>query len=112
MSGRPEILREYRAKFAPASEVEPVGIEELGLRTKFGGAPDEIQAGGQSRIVCSSCRKRMYFSAQIDSFECKGEENPNAKDHGDVNFMFGDVGMICVWFCFDCLEPLATMDCY
>ena len=54
----------------------------------------------------------MYFSAQIDSFEFKGEENPNAKDHGDVNFMFGDVGVICVWFCFDCLEPLATMDCY
>jgi hypothetical protein len=51
MSGRPEILREYRAKIAPASEVEPVGIEER-------------------------------------------------------------VGMICVWFCFDCLEPLETMDCY
>jgi hypothetical protein len=94
MSGRPEILREYRAKIVPASEVEPVGIEDLGLRTKFGGVPDEIQSGGQSRIVCPSCRKRTYFIAQIDSIEFKGEENPNAKDHGDVNFMFGDVGMI------------------
>jgi hypothetical protein len=49
---------------------------------------------------------------QIDSFEFNGKDNPNRKDHGDTQFMFGDVGMIYVWFCFDCLEPLATMDCY
>jgi hypothetical protein len=60
----------------------------------------------------SFVRPVEYFIAQIDSFEFKGEENPNAKEHGDVHFMFGDVGMIYVWFCFDCLKPLATMDCY
>jgi hypothetical protein len=31
---------------------------------------------------------------------------------GDKQFMFGDVGMIYVWFCFDSMKPLATMDCY
>jgi hypothetical protein len=46
------------------------------------------------------------------SSEHKSSENPIAKDYGEQQFMFGDVGMIYVWFCFDCLTPLATMDCY
>lgn len=54
----------------------------------------------------------MHFIAQIDSFEHKIAGNPYAKDYDEQQFMFGDVGMIYVWFCFDCLSPLATMDCY
>jgi hypothetical protein len=54
----------------------------------------------------------MSFVAQIDSFEHNEENNPNRKDYGEQHFMFGDVGMIYVWFCFDCLAPFATMDCY
>jgi hypothetical protein len=33
-------------------------------------------------------------------------------DHGLQQFMFGDVGMIYVWFCFQCLTPQASMECY
>jgi hypothetical protein len=66
MKERPEVLREYRAKIVPSSEVEPFGIKDLGRQKKY----------------------------------------------GDEQFMFGDIGMIYVWFCFDCLEPLRTMDCY
>jgi len=54
----------------------------------------------------------MSFVAQIDSFEHNDENNPNRRDYGKQHFMFGDVGMIYVWFCFDCLVPFATMDCY
>ena len=91
MSDRPETLREYRAMIVPACEVESVGIEDLGLRAKLAGVAD--QTGGQSRIVGPSFRKRMYFIAQIDSLEFKGKKNPDAKDHRDVHFMFGEVGM-------------------
>lgn len=54
----------------------------------------------------------MHFVAQIDSFEFKGEHNSNSKEYSDAQFMFGDVGMIYVWFCFQCLTPHASMDCY
>ena len=30
----------------------------------------------------------------------------------NVQFMVGDVGMIHVWFCFQCLTPQASMECY
>jgi hypothetical protein len=112
MKNWPEVLRENRAKIVPASEVGCVDITSLGTRTKFGGLPNEIQPDGQSGMVCPICRKKMRFIAKIDSFEFNGKDNPKAKKYGDEQFMFGDAGMIYVWFCFDCLEPLATMDCY
>jgi hypothetical protein len=112
MKNWPEVLREYRAKIVPASAVGSVDIKSLGTRTKFGGVPDEIQSGGQANITGPGCRKKMSFIGQIDSFEFNGQENPNRKDYRDTQFMFGDVGIIYVCFCFDCLEPLATMDCY
>jgi hypothetical protein len=107
----PEILREYRVKIVPAGESAPVGNNDLGRRTKFGGVANEIQ-GGQSGIMCPSCRKKMSFLGQIDSFEFDGKDNPNRTDAFDTQLMFGDVGLIYVWFCFDCCEPLATMECY
>jgi hypothetical protein len=54
----------------------------------------------------------MHFVAQIDSFEFNGKHNPNRKDYGDEQFMFGDVGMIYIWFCFNCLTPHAETECY
>lgn len=48
----------------------------------------------------------------LDSFEFNGENNPNRKNYGDEQFMFGDVGMIYVWFCFNCLTPHATTEGY
>jgi hypothetical protein len=111
MTDPPEVLCEYRVKIVPAAEAEPLGLKDLGVRTKFGGVPDEIQSGGQTGIRCAGCNKRMHFIGWIDSFEFHGKENPNARKYGDEQFMFGDVSMIYVRFCFDCLEGLATMDC-
>jgi len=53
----------------------------------------------------------MHFVAQLDSFEFNGENNPNRKDYGDEQFMFADVGMIYVWFCFNCATPTASLEC-
>ena len=114
MSERPDILREYRVKLVPAEEAgpRPQYADDLGLRTKFGGTPDSIQVEVDEEKTCPQCFQRMHFIAQIDSFEFKGTHNPNRKDHGDAQFMFGDVGMIYVWFCFQCLTPYAATDCY
>lgn len=112
MTDRPEILRGYRVTIVPAAEAGPVGPKDRGRRTKFGGIPDELQPPGQSGVTCPGRQKRMSLVGQVDSFEFNGKDNPNCKNYGDERFMFGDVGMIHVWFCFDCLEPLATMDCY
>jgi len=115
MSDRPDILREYRVTVVPAEEAGPRAREpdDLGLRTKFGGEPDAIQGGGDDgEKTCPQCFRRMHFVAQIDSFEFNGENNPNRKDYGDEQFMFGDVGMIYVWFCFNCLTPHAAIECY
>jgi hypothetical protein len=51
----------------------------------------------------------MQFIAQIDSLEHKADGNPRSRDYGDQHYMFGDVGMIYVYFCFACLEPHTTM---
>jgi hypothetical protein len=114
MSDLPEFLREYRATLIPStgSEQLPTYPENLGLKTKFGGVPDQVQANSPSKVACPECSQNMHFISQIDSFEHQSSENPIAKDYGERQFMFGDVGMIYVWFCFDCLTPLATMDCY
>jgi hypothetical protein len=63
-------------------------------------------------VRCPECYTKMHFVGQIDSFEYNGKNNPNRKDYGQAEFMFGDVGMIYVWFCFECLKPHATMECY
>jgi hypothetical protein len=114
MSDQPEILREYRVTLNPSTDRAQslTNPKNLGLKTKFGGVPDQVQASSSSRVACPECGHHMHFIAQIDSFEHKSSENPNARDYGEQHFMFGDVGMIYVWFCFDCLTPLATMDSY
>lgn len=114
MSDLPETLREYRVTLVPVtgSESLPSYPENLGLRTKFGGVPDKVQESSPSRLSCPGCGQNMHFIGQIDSFEHESSQNPNARHYRDQEFMFGDVGMIYVWFCFDCLTPVATMDCY
>lgn len=52
----------------------------------------------------------MRFVAQIDSFEMNRKGNPISKKTGEAHFVFGDAGMIYVWFCFHCLTPLATLE--
>jgi hypothetical protein len=110
----PDILREYRVRIIPAERAgpQPGHPANIGRRTKFGGVPDTIQEGDDEAKRCPQCFGPMHFVAQIDSFEFNTESNPNRKDYGDVQFMFGDVGMIYVWFCFRCLTPQASMESY
>src|SRR5438105_476173 len=108
MRDLPEILREYRVRIIPVERAGPLPAdpENLGRRSKFGGSPDAIQGGGDlEQRRCLECYALMHFVAQIDSFEHMSDSNPNAKDYRDQQFMFGDVGMIYVWFCFQCLKP-------
>jgi hypothetical protein len=109
-----DVLREYRVKIIPAVNAgpQPAYPDNLGLRTKFGDTPDAIQDGQDSNRRCGECGQKMHFVAQIDSFEFNHDNNPNRKDYGDEQYMFGDVGIIYVWFCFNCLAPDASMECY
>ncbi|OLE88030.1 MAG: hypothetical protein AUF79_13880 [Crenarchaeota archaeon 13_1_20CM_2_51_8] len=114
MSDLPDVLREYRVKIIPAGDSgpQPSYPDNLGLRTKFGGLPDAIQGDHESDRNCRECSGRMHFIGQIDSFEFNSDKNPNRKDYGDEQFMFGDVGIIYIWFCFNCLVPEASIECY
>jgi uncharacterized protein YwqG len=84
----------------------------LGLRTKLGGDPEWIQ--GENTPDCPSCKKPMTFVAQIDSAEHWSKTNPLSREPGreQQDYMFGDVGMIYVFFCFECLETKSVFDCY
>jgi hypothetical protein len=114
MSKRPGTLREYRVTLTPVADGETAmehGYpDNLGLRTKLGGEPTFIQGGKTPN--CSECGKQLHFVAQIDSVEHKWKTNPNARDYQEQHFMFGDVGMIYVFFCFECGQPSCAMDCY
>lgn len=75
--------------------------ENLGLRSKLGGDPDWIQE--DETPACESCGEPMTFVAQIDSVEHDNPRNPLRKSPlGNQHYMFGDVGMIYVFYCFDC----------
>src|SRR6185503_7624040 len=72
--------------------------KNLGLRTKLGGKPEWIQYDEVPN--CPSCNARMTFVAQIDSLEHQSSRNPLAKEFSEQYYMFSDVGMIYVFFCF------------
>ena len=86
--------------------------ECVGLGTKLGGEPDWIQSPNVP--TCSGCCAPMTFVAQIDSAEHQNELNPLSKDpiHEEQDYMFGDAGMIYVFFCFDCGETKSVFQCY
>lgn len=67
---------------------------ELGKRSKFGGLPDWIQ--NDETPKCDCCNKKMEFIAQLDSIDYTGFAQKNTE------YMFGDVGMIYVFFCKNC----------
>ena len=48
----------------------------------------------------------MSFVAQIDSLDI---DDPL---HGPKEYMFGDVGMIYVFYCFTCQESASVFQCY
>src|SRR5262245_60002054 len=105
-------LPEFRVKLTrlkPGLAAYPTDIEKrdryLGRRSKFGGKPDWEQ-GHRGNPRCRTCKKPMTFVAQIDSIEHNSGHNPHGVDWRtkQQKWMFGDVGLIYVFFCFDCLE--------
>jgi hypothetical protein len=111
MDDLPDELREYRVRIIPIERAGPIPTE-TGRRTKFGGIPDGIQEGDDERKTCPQCYLPLHFIAQIDSFEQNSDTNPNSKPYDEQHYMFGDAGMIYVWYCFQCMQASASMSCY
>src|SRR3972149_2910890 len=101
----PKQLREYRVKFerVPSSQhAYPAGSDNLGLRSKLGGTPDWDQ--NDETPECPASGEPLTFVGQIDSIERNEDHNPHRQDYCKQDYMFGDVGIIYVFFCFECLE--------
>ena len=99
MSKRP--LQEYRVTLERMQRgkrsVPPIkkgNYDHVGMRTKLGGKPDWIQ--NDETPECPDCDDTMWFVGQIDSLDA-AYGAPRKKD-----FMFGDAGMLYIFFCFDC----------
>ena len=112
-------LPEFRVtltRLRPGEEAYPTDFERreeaLGQRTKLGGQPDWEQ-DPQDSPRCRKCQRPATFVAQIDSVEYGSQYNPHGVDWmtDEQKWMFADVGMIYVFFCFDCLEPQAKFKC-
>ncbi|QCI28005.1 hypothetical protein [Caminibacter pacificus] len=95
-------LRELGVKFTTYQKLNYP--ENLGKRTKFGGDPEWIQ--NDQTPICPKCKNKMVFVSQIDSFDYNGYPTEEAE------YIFGDVGMIYVFFCFECLETESVFQCY
>ena len=108
----PSPLREYRVLLQRVPVGEPaIDPDRLGERSKLGGMPDWVQNDETPR--CTGCGELMTFVGQLDSVEHQSTDNPHSINalSSDQEFMFGDVGMIYVFFCKDCLEPVAIFQC-
>jgi hypothetical protein len=109
---KPAPLREYKVQITPCSPGEhaiadPDDPANDGLKTKFGGTPDWIQSEEWQK--CPECKSAMTFVAQIDSFEMESRENPNSRKAGEQDYMFGDVGMIYVFYCVSCATSASVV---
>ncbi len=108
-------LKEYRVKLERVKRGERAIPLEcpaiLGLRTKLGGKPDWIQ--GNETPECEDCGEPVYFVAQIDSVEHYNEHNTLMNEPPKhIDFMFGDVGMIYAFYCFDCSQVSSLQQYY
>ncbi len=110
---RVELTRLKEGEHAHLSGGDAPHYEYQGRRTKLGGDPDCEQPPPQ----CYRCHKVMTFVAQIDSVEHDSRSNSHRvawdakREAGQRRWMFGDVGMIYVYFCFDCVHPEAAFEC-
>ena len=112
-----ETLPEFRVmltRLQPGETAYPSDgphYEDHGQRTKLGGNPDWIQSADVPR--CQDCDELMSFVAQIDSVEHQWESNPHSVDalSDKQKWMFGDVGMIYVFFCFECCTTSSVFQC-
>ena len=111
---KPEALPELKVQLSECKNGErAVALdypENLGTRTKLGGEPEWIQFEDVPK--CEFCDNLMTFVAQIDSIEHYSAENPNAKIYAEQKYMFGDVGMIYVFFCFECANSKSIFQGY
>ena len=73
--------------------------DALGKRTKLGGEPDWIQSPEET--MCQYCQKEMSFIAQIDSID---DPVDSGIDYSESEYMFEDVGMLYIFYCFECGE--------
>jgi uncharacterized protein YwqG len=108
----PKTLREYKVKFERVqSGQQAISVKALGLMSKLGGEPDWVQ--GDETPVCSGCGQPLSFVGQIDSIEHDESHNPHAVDclSDEQEYMFGDVGMFYIFFCFDCMETKSVFQC-
>jgi hypothetical protein len=76
-----------------------------GYRTKLGGKPDWLQ--GDETPICPECNEREIFICQIDSIDDVVRDDEEAQ-----TYMFGDAGMIYVFFCFACGETHSVFQCH
>lgn len=114
-------LPEFRialTRLAPGESAYPIVEDEryeeyLGQRSKLGGKPD-LAFGERELPKCPQCDQEMVFVAQIDSIEHDSPSNPHAVNSGseDQKWMFADVGMIYVFYCFECIHADAFADFY
>ncbi len=108
-----DILREYRIKFekVPKGKKAVPDPRKLGIRSKLGGEPDWEQSAKVPK--CPDCKQAMTFIAQIDSMEHDEKHNPHRIDclSDKQQYMFGDVGMIYVFMCLDCMETKSVVQC-
>lgn len=81
--------------------------DAIGKRTKLGGEPDWIQPA--ENIMCRYCQQEMTFIAQIDSIDDSIASGINASE---AEYIFEDVGMLYVFYCFECGETAALCQGY
>jgi hypothetical protein len=85
--------------------------DSRGCRTKLGGEPDWVQ--NDNTPECSCCGQAMTFVAQIDSIaEGPWHTYRHHKYLDAKGYMFGDVGMIYVFFCYECLQADCVFQCH
>jgi uncharacterized protein YwqG len=93
------VLPEYLMRFEPApAGKQAVDERDWGKRSKLGGVPTWIQR--DETPDCPACGQEMTFLAQIDSIDY-------SEDETEPYYMFGDVGMVYVFYCGECHEAAA-----
>ena len=105
-------LKEYRMLFEAVQKGEnAINLDLLGLRSKLGGKPDWEQY--DETPSCPSCKSEMVFIGQIDSIEHDEEHNIHRIDclSDNQEYILGDVGLIYIFLCFECLETKSIVQC-
>lgn len=105
-----QTLTEVRIGLRRVSETEIKIVpdfdpQQAGQRTKLGGNPEWIQRPDTPK--CPACRRNMTFVAQIDSID-----QDRSAYQGRNEYMFADVGMIYVFYCFNCIRTKNVVQFY